>query len=203
MARCRVMKWVSPKNWKSANTGKIISVIFTKLCAFLHSCIFRIKVFTSNVKSACIQTRILSLLIIETYGCLAISLLSMALSFPESRDKTADSIVAIIINLQLIAVVDINLEPDMVSIESGILQKSSASQGVLTLHAGTKSLFWIVTDFHPAPLHLSPSKKYLKPNVFALHGHLMGGFNILQNVWYLWFSEEQEGQTRLRLLWSR
>ena len=40
----------------------------------------------------------------------------MALSFPESRDKTADSIVAITINLQLIVFANINLKPDMVSI---------------------------------------------------------------------------------------
>ena len=54
----------------------------------------------------------------QTYGCLAISLLSMALSIPESRDKTADSIAAITINLELIVVVDINLEPAMVSIKN-------------------------------------------------------------------------------------
>lgn len=45
----------------------------------------------------------------QTYGCLAISLLSIALSTPESRDKTADSIVAITINLELIVVIGINL----------------------------------------------------------------------------------------------
>ena len=49
----------------------------------------------------------MTLSVVETYGCLAISLLSMALSIPESRDNTADSIVAITINLELIVVVDI------------------------------------------------------------------------------------------------
>ena len=62
----------------------------------------------------------------QTYGCLAISLLSMALSVPESRDKTADSIVTITINFELIVVVHIILEPAMVSIQKGILQKSLA-----------------------------------------------------------------------------
>ena len=56
----------------------------------------------------------------------------MALSFPESSDKTADSIVTITINLQLIVVVNDNLEPNMVSIENGILQKSPAPQLVLS-----------------------------------------------------------------------
>ena len=67
----------------------------------------------------------------ETYGCLAISLLSMALSIPESRDKTADSIVAITINLELIVVVDINLEPVTVSIENPP-KESCSGCGLLT-----------------------------------------------------------------------
>ena len=93
------------------------------MCAVLYSFIFLVQIYTSSVKYALLP-RILSLsIIIQTYGCLAISLLSMALSFPESSDKTADSIVTITINLQLIVLV---LEVNMVSIENRILQKSPA-----------------------------------------------------------------------------
>ena len=59
----------------------------------------------------------------KTYGCLAISLLSMALILPESRDKTADSIVAITVNFQLIVVVTIDMDTIVVSNENKFLKK--------------------------------------------------------------------------------
>ena len=75
----------------------------------------------------------------KTYGCLAISLLSMALILPESRDKTADSIVAITVNFQLIVVVTIDMDTIVVSNENKFLKKSPAWD-LLTWHLRIKSL---------------------------------------------------------------
>ena len=47
----------------------------------------------------------------------------MALILPESRDKTADSIVAITVNFQLIVVVTIDMDTIVVSNENEFLKK--------------------------------------------------------------------------------
>ena len=57
----------------------------------------------------------------------------MALSFPESRDMTADSIVAITINLQLIVVVNFSLELLIVSDQLLVQKVCSEWSQIFTL----------------------------------------------------------------------
>ena len=118
-------------------------------------------------------SRILSLSKCQTYGCLAISLLSMALSFPESRDMTADSIVAITINLQLIVVVNISLELLIVS-DQLLVQKVCSELSQTFTHLSQLS---------------SPALNTQRRICLCCMGnvHVIGGLNFLCRLVFLFF----------------